>query len=263
MEDKGTKLRKNRLRAIGADSLPGDQEGASGESPQFRPLSQTTDSPKPTSSTLGRVILAIGVVLFGVGLCLAVIGIVDVFIADWDAYGELSDSHIWVTVVGILLSACGAGIATYGHAPKSGVLVVGVVIAVVIVGFSVVGTAFVLSPSVKLTPVLSLSYDNGCLSTNPSVCIAGKVYNDGDVAGYVTISFTIQDSRGWSIAAFHQLGRIDGNGGFASVNLSYDWPYEYDGVYVDHPTQIVPTWTYSLSAGPDYSNPKHDAHWGA
>ncbi len=200
-----------------------------------------------------------------VGYAFAVVGGMFVFfvlveILSETVYSVLSEpmykdeSFAWVGVVGALVAAYGVGIVIYEYAPTKSRLSVGAVIVVVVVGLSLIATAIVLKPSVDLRPVLSLDYDNGGISGDSRVNVVGQIYNDGNVAGYGSLLLTIQDGRGWSITAMaNNLGPIEG-GGFVDVDLSYDWPQQYGGVYVDHPVQIVPTWTYDLSASGHISN---------
>ena len=123
-------------------------------------------------------------------------------------------------------------------------VIVVIVVAVVVVG---VLAFVVLLQKSELRPVLNLYYDNGGLISDPTIYVSGQVYNDGSRAGYGILHYTIQDSRGWSISGDYQLGRIEPNGGYVSVELIFNWPRSYGGVWVDDPTQIVPTWTYSVT----------------
>ena len=92
----------------------------------------------------------------------------------------------------------------------------------------------------QLTGDLTLFY-----SYVPSqVTIEGKVYNLSNSRCHGTLSFNVQDSRGWSMSGTIALGEVGANGDSVVVSETYEWPFLYNGEGV---LDVTPTWGYSLS----------------
>jgi len=76
------------------------------------------------------------------------------------------------------------------------------------------------------------------------VSVEGKVFNYANVACFGTLTYTIQDLRGWIMSDTVVLGRFGVDVAFLEVSKTYDWPNYYDGQYN---YGLVPSWTYTLT----------------
>jgi len=99
----------------------------------------------------------------------------------------------------------------------------------------------VLSPEIpNLVGDLTLYYDD----YYDEVSVEGNVFNYANVPCYGTLTYTINDARGWSESDTILLGRIDAKGGVVEVFETYDWPYYYGG---QSNYNVIPYWDYTLT----------------
>jgi len=110
-----------------------------------------------------------------------------------------------------------------------------------------VGPLYTKSVWIQLTPEipnlvgdLTLHHDDD----SNEVSVEGKVSNYANVSCFGTLTFEIQDLRGWIKSDTVLLGRFDADTTFIEVSETYVWPNYYEGQYN---TGLVPVWHYTVT----------------
>jgi hypothetical protein len=113
------------------------------------------------------------------------------------------------------------------------IVAVAIVSAVVILA-SLVGVFYVIPPrTIVVWVVPGLAHNPGGVTDyatyNGSINVHGTMHNSGSEEAYPVLSYTIADSRGWSVNDTRSQGRVPA-GGTLDFDWEYTWPRTYNGI---------------------------------
>lgn len=83
-----------------------------------------------------------------------------------------------------------------------------------------------LSSNVK---VVSYGWDQWSGPLTGYIKIGGPVWNYGSIGCFANLSYSLNDTRGWRLTGYMDLGWIPSDGGSIDVDRTFEWPSVYGG----------------------------------
>jgi hypothetical protein len=113
------------------------------------------------------------------------------------------------------------------------VIVIAVVCAIVILAGSVGVFYAIPQRTIAVWVVPGLAHNPGFVTDyatyNGSINVHGTMHNSGNEEAYPVLSYTIADSRGWSVNDTRSQGHVPA-GGSLDFDWEYTWPRTYNGI---------------------------------